>query len=155
MDVRADAALLVGEWSGHNKLWLGPDEPVRESSTSASVTAAAGGRFLVITYTWTDRGRPHDGVLMVRVDDEPSPQDMVWVDSFHTMGQFMRFEGKSSGDGSIQGTTKWSPGSGPDWGWRIALSSGGPDDLLVSMFIETPDGEEAPAVESRFTRVAA
>src|SRR5690606_27534363 len=56
MDVRADAALLVGEWSGHNKLWLGPDEPVRESSTSASVTAAAGGRFLVITYTWTDRG---------------------------------------------------------------------------------------------------
>lgn len=153
--MRMNAGKLVGEWSGRNSLWLAPGEPVRHSATEATVTTAAAGQFLVITYSWSDKGEPHDGLLMVRVADDPSPLDMVWVDSFHTMRQFMRFEGRESGDGSIEATTKWSPGSGPDWGWRIAVSSAGPDHLVVRMFIETPDGQEAPAVESVYSRKAA
>lgn len=49
-------------------------------------------------------------------------------------------------------TTLWSIGDGPDWGWRIALSSPNADDLLVRMYVATPAGEEAPAVESRYAR---
>lgn len=153
MDLREDAAPLVGDWSGHNRLWLGPEEPVRESSTDATLTMAAG-RFLVITYTWSDKGKPQDGVLILRIAPQPGPFDMVWVDSFHTMGEFMRFEGRPGKDGAIEGTTKWSPGSGPDWGWRIAVSSTGREEFSVRMYIETPDGEEAPAVESIYSRRA-
>jgi len=153
MNLREEAAGLTGEWTGVTKLWLRPSEPVRESPTDLVVTTAAAGRFLVLTYTWTDRGEPQDGVLLVRVDDDPSPADMVWVDSFHTMGAFMQFSGRGSSDGSIEAFTTWSPGSGPDWGWRIAVSSQGAEELTMRMFIATPEGEEAPAVESRYTRV--
>lgn len=155
MDLREEAAKLVGEWSGENRLWLGPTEPVREAETGLTVTSAGAGQFLVLTYTWSDQGKPHDGVLIVRIGDEPSPADMVWVDSFHTMGTFMQFSGRSTADGSIDATTTWSPGSGPDWGWRIALSGDSPEELIVRMFIATPEGEESPAVESRYRRITA
>lgn len=146
------AEKLLGSWSGDYRLWLGPGEPVRESTTKAVVTAAAAGRFLVITYTWTESGKHHDGVLTVRLAEEPGPVDMVWIDSFHTMGGFMQFAGRKTAAGSIEGTTKWSVGDGPDWGWRIVVS--GPDEgqLLIRMYIATPSGEESPAVESRYVR---
>lgn len=153
MNLRQEAASLVGEWSGHNRLWLGPSEPARESDTSLQVTTAANGQFLVLTYAWSHEGEPHDGVLMVRLGHEPGPADMVWVDSFHTMGTFMQFSGRPATDGDVEGFTTWSPGSGPDWGWRIALSSRGAHELTVRMFISTPEGEEAPAVESRYERI--
>ncbi len=146
------ATALEGRWSGEYKLWLGPDEPVRVSQTAATLTSAAAGGFLVITYDWSDRGQPHDGVLLARVAGEPGPMDMVWVDSFHTMGGFMRFEGRGTNDGSLEGTTKWSAGSGPDWGWRINLRAVLPDRFTVRMYIATPDGEEAPAVETVYER---
>lgn len=77
----------------------------------------------------------------------------LWVDSFHTMCGFMQFEGQQTADGSVEGNTTWSAGEGPAWGWRIVVSNPGPDELLVRMYIATPTGEEAPAVESRYLRV--
>jgi hypothetical protein len=56
---------LVGEWSGTNKLWLTPDEPVRESETTASVTLAAQGKFITIAYTWSFEGEPQDGLIVL------------------------------------------------------------------------------------------
>lgn len=152
MTTNIDVTRLTGEWSGTNQLWLAPNEPVRESATQATVTGAAAGQFLVLTYTWSDNDKPHDGVLIIRVAAEPSPVDMVWVDSFHTDGKFMQCEGRRSQEGGLEATAKWSAGEGPDWGWRILLTSDGPDDLSVRMFVATPAGEEAPAVESRYTR---
>lgn len=117
------------------------------------MTSVAAGGFLLLNYTWSDGGRPHDGVLIVRVADEPGPVDMVWVDSFHTDGKFMQFEGRPTTDCGLDATTNWSAGDGPDWGWRIHLSSSD-EELLVRMYIATPEGEEAPAVESRYRRKA-
>lgn len=154
MNTRITAEGLVGAWSGDYSLWLGPDMPVKESTTKATVTAAARRQFLVITYSWTEAEKLHDGVLIVRLAEEPSSVDMVWVDSFHTMGGFMQFAGNHTDDGSIEGSTTWSVGEGPDWGWRIVVSSEGPDDLVVRMYIATPTGEESPAVESRYTRLS-
>ena len=90
MAFRDDAPELVGEWSGHNRLWLGPHAPARESPTQATVTTAAKGGFLVLTYTWSDGGEPHDGVLIARLTPGAGPADMVWFDSFHTQGFYMR-----------------------------------------------------------------
>ena len=129
MNLRQEAASLFGEWSGHNRLWLGPSEPARESDTSLQVTTAANGQFLVLTYAWSHEGEPHDGVLMVRLGHEPGPVDMVWVDSFHTMGTFMQFGGRPATDGDVEGFTTWSPGSRPesttvDWPSLIPNSTG-------------------------------
>lgn len=155
MSTLIDAGKVAGKWSGRNLLWLGPEEPVRESATEATVTAAAANGFLVLAYSWSDQGKPHDGVLMARTAAEQDHMAMVWVDSFHTMGKFMRFEGRPTTDGSVEATTRWSIGDGPDWGWRIVLSCPSADELLVRMYVATPEGEEAPAVEARYERGAA
>lgn len=152
MTARISADRLTGSWKGDYRLWLGPDVPVKQSPTRAAVSGAAADRFLVITYTWSEDEKDHDGVLLVRLVKEPGPVDMVWVDSFHTMGAFMQFAGKATTDGSVEGTTQWSVGEGPDWGWRIALSNPGENELLVRMFVATPSGEESPAVEAQYVR---
>lgn len=151
-DVVSAAGALVGSWLGTYHVWLGPGDPARLSSTRATVTQAAGGAFLVITYAWSESERPHDGVLMLRLAAETGPVDMVWVDSFHTMGEFMRFVGSRTQEGGREGTTTWSIGDGPDWGWRIVVSTPTADELLVQMYVATPAGEESPAVEQRYTR---
>lgn len=152
MVARNEGAKLVGTWSGHNQLWLGPGESVRESPTRATITSAANGQFLMVAYTWADQGQPHDGVLVLRLAAEPGPVDMVWLDSFHTMRGFMQFVGQPTPDGSWNATTTWSVGEGPEWGWRIALAAPSEDELVIRMFIATPTGEESPAVESRYRR---
>src|SRR5690606_6730741 len=142
VETNIDVAGLVGEWAGSYLLWLGPDEPVRESETAGTVTAAAAGQFLVLTYTWAASGKPHDGVLIARVADAPGAVEMDWVDAFHPAGKFMTVEGQSAAGGGLRATTKWSAGEGPAWGWRIDLSSAGSDDLVVQTYIATPTGEE-------------
>ena len=112
--MRDDIASFVGTWSGSYKLWLGPDEPLRESTTQATVSTVAAGQFLVINYAWTDRDKPHDGVLTLRVADDVGPVDMVWVDSFHTMRGFMQFTSSERTEGGWDEFTRWSVGDRPD-----------------------------------------
>ena len=63
---------LIGNWSGSNRLWLSPQEPVRESETKARVAPAAGGQFVTIQYTWADDGHPQEGLLLIGVEERPN-----------------------------------------------------------------------------------
>lgn len=152
MNVRAQLSKLVGRWTGSNQLWLSPDEPVRQSQTNASVSLAAHDGFATITYTWADQGKLHDGVLIVRNAPQPSEQDMVWVDSFHTGGKFMVFKGEQHTDGRIAAFTTYPAPPGPDWGWRMVLASENGDDWELLMYNVAPTGEVYPAVEARYWR---
>jgi hypothetical protein len=142
----------VGQWSGSNKVWLSPDAPARESDVTASIELAAGDGFAVITYDWEDDGKPQDGMLLIRIAPDASPPDMVWIDSWHTGGKFMDFRGEEHPDGRLSARGSYQAPPGPDWGWRIAISTGEDGTLRILMDNITPDGEEAPAVEWLFTR---
>jgi len=144
----------VGEWSGTNRLWLMPDDPARESRIEASIELVAGGAFASIRYTWEDEGRAHDGLLVVRNAPEPGPEDIFWVDSFHTAGGSMTFRGEADPDGRIVAVGSYAAPPGPDWGWRIALKTDADEGLRIVMHNITPDGQEALAVEAELTRSA-
>jgi hypothetical protein len=144
----------VGQWSGSNKVWLSPDAPARESDVTASVGLAAGDGFAVITYDWQDEGKPQDGMLLIRVAPDGSPPDMVWIDSWHTGGKFMDFRGEELPDGRLSARGSYEAPPGPDWGWRIALSTDESGALKILMDNITPDGQEAPAVETLLTRTS-
>ena len=57
MSVPASLLQLAGNWTGLNRLWLSPSEPVCISDTTATLTLTAQGRFLAIRYTWADEGQ--------------------------------------------------------------------------------------------------
>ncbi len=143
----------VGEWSGTKRLWFTPDEPAKESSSSASIFLAAGDACVVFRYMWAFDGKPQDGILLVRTHPEKSKLDMVWIDSLHTGGNFMEFHGEESSDGSISALGSYSAPQGPDWGWRIVLDLDAGPGIQIRMFNITPDGDEALAVEMSYTRI--
>lgn len=155
MSVRARIAELVGEWSGTNRLWLTPADPVRESETTASVALAARGAFATIRYTWADAGEPQDGVLLVRIAPEPSPLDMVWIDSWHTGGKFMEFRSEEDRDGSMSALGSYAAPPGPDWGWRIVVAAEAETGIQITMYNVSPVGNETLAVEAKYIRLAA
>jgi hypothetical protein len=144
----------AGQWTGHNRLWFEPGTPAHECATSASVALEARGAFVSLRYTWEEGGTPQEGLLLVRNAPEIGAEDMVWVDSFHTGGQFMRFRGEADDAGRIAALGSYNDPPGPAWGWRIVLGSDAADELHVLMHNIAPDGAVYPAVETHYARRA-
>lgn len=145
---------LVGAWDGTNRLWLDPRGPGEPSAATANVALIAGGGFVSIAYTWSFEGTARDGLLLVRLADSPGSLDAVWVDSFHTSGGFMTFQGEvdPSGRRSLYGT--YAAQEGPAWGWRIALEDDDAEGgFRLAMWNVPPEGTDERAVEARFRRV--
>ncbi len=143
---------MVGDWVGHNKLWVMPGDPVRESATAARIELAAGGRYLVIRYTWAEKGEPQDGHLIVRLAPDTSAADMVWVDSWHQSASFMTFAGTAKSPNSITALGSYPAPTGPDWGWRVSVTAESRDRFVMRMWNITPDGQEMQAVEAVYAR---
>ncbi len=153
MNIRTQLSRLVGEWAGTNRVWLMPGEPVRESATAVTIALAARDGFVTFRYTWADGGQPQDGLLILRNAAAPGGVDMVWLDSWHTGGQFMVFQGEADRDGRVSALTSYPAPPGPDWGWRIELAADTADELLLRMYNIPPGEDEQLAVEARYTRV--
>lgn len=151
MNIQTRVKALVGDWRGISRLWLTPDDPVRECETSATVTLAAGGALLMIAYAWAYQDEPQDGVLLVRLADEPGALDMVWFDSWHTEGNFMTFRGEAYGDGQVSAIGSYSAPEGPDWGWRIVVAANPDGGFALRMYNISPDSGEALAVEANYS----
>jgi hypothetical protein len=145
---------FAGRWTGHNHLWLEPGTPAHECSTSASIALEARGACVSLRYAWEEGGAPQEGLLLVRNVLEVGAEDMVWVDSFHTGGQFMRFRGEADDAGRVSALGSYNVPPGPQWGWRIVLGSDAADGLHVLMYNIAPDGTVYPAVEARYARRA-
>ncbi len=154
MNARSNLSGCLGTWTGTNHLWLTPNDPVRESAIAATVALAAGDGFITIRYNWADEGKPQDGLLIVRNAPQPGEVDMVWIDSWHTGGNFMQFRGEPDPHGRISALGSYSAPNGPDWGWRIILAADAPDSLHLLMYNITPDGQQALAVDAPMTRAA-
>jgi hypothetical protein len=152
MSLLTGFARFAGEWSGVNRLWLMPGDPVRESGSTATIAPVAGGGFATVHYTWTDQGRPHDGLIVVRLAPIAGAMDMVWLDSFHTGGEFMGLRRTEESDERIAALGSYPAPPGPDWGWRIALEAAPDGGLSILMYNRKPEGQEVRAVEATYTR---
>lgn len=152
MSVPAWLSRLSGSYEGPNRVWLAPGQPARESAAAADVASIAQGRFITVTYSWADEGRPQDGLLLLGENPGLATWSATWVDSWHMGDVAMTLEGTPVANETISVRGGYAAPPGPDWGWRIVVSPRGPDGFDVRMYNITPEGEEALAVEARFTR---
>jgi hypothetical protein len=142
---------ICGEWKGTNRLWLFPEDPVRESAGGATVERIAQGQFLMIRYSWSYEGAAQDGVLLISLEKQDVPA--VWTDSWHMARNLMTCTVDDTADDVLSVSGTYAAPEGPDWGWRIALqpeSSG----IALRMYNIPPGDAEIPAVEAVYTRVA-
>jgi len=153
MTVPTTLTTLVGNWKATNRLWLSPDEPVRESKVTASVALAAQGQFITIAYTWAEDG-PQDGLLMIGQAAQSNAVKAAWIDSWHNGDKLMLCEGSLSTEGAVSVKGSYPAPSGPDWGWRIVIEPQANDAWRMVMYNITSEGQEQLAVEASFTRQA-
>jgi hypothetical protein len=143
---------LAGEWTGTNKLWVVPGEPVRESDTTASVSLVGQGQFLMMRYTWAEGGKPQDGTLLIGTATGEKAADIVWLDSWHMRDDVLRLRRQPAGDALLDALGSWAAPPGPDWGWRIVLRPESRDAFRMLMYNITPEGREMLAVEAAYRR---
>lgn len=152
MTIPIALAALTGQWQGTNKLWLSPNEPARESASTAEVTLAAQGKFATIRYTWTDQGQPQGGLLVLEQETQNHLVKAVWIDSWHMGDGFMLCEGAFGPNGAVLLKGAYSAPPDPDWGWQIAVEPQAGDSFRIMMTNISPDGEKMLAVEAVYTR---
>ncbi len=75
---------LAGTWEGTNGFRLMPADELHRAPATATVTPAAGGHDVVVTYTWVHpQDGPQDGIMLVGSPDEQGKVTAAWGDSWH------------------------------------------------------------------------
>src|SRR5262249_26986238 len=141
-----------GQWTGTNRLWLTPGEPVRESSTEMTVALVAQGKFATFQYTWADDGKPQDGLLLLEHDPQSGEASATWVDSWHMQDNAMFFQGKANEQGVLSLKGSYAAPPGRDWGWQINIVPNPDGTFKIAMLNISPDGRANLAVEATYTR---
>lgn len=143
---RGQLAALIGEWTGTYRLWLQPDVLRTESATHCVGRPVLDGQFVALDYEWSDLDGPQLGSMLVGHNDEGG-WELLWVDSWHTRTAMMF----CVGDAPIDVLGSYGP-KGDEWGWRTRIDAGS-DELLITAWNVTPDGDAAKATEARYARV--
>jgi hypothetical protein len=152
MDAFSSLIGLTGRWRGKYRLIVEPDQPARESESTAVVAPVAGGRFARIDYVWGDRDKPEDGSILFGRDRTRGVVTALWVDSWHMSDKVMTCEGPSSDPNSLEVRGAYAAPPGPDWGWRTVVEMAEEDSLRMVMYNVSPDGKEDLAVDAVYRR---
>ncbi len=150
-DIDLDA--LVGHYEGTSQLFLDPTAPPDESPSKAELQRGAHGAFTTLRYTWSYKGKPQEGVLVVvHSDEEASPGNAAWTDSWHMTGKLMVCDLTAADDAALHVVGSYAAPPGPDWGWRVLVRAVPNGGLVLEMKNVSPEGEVYPAVHAVYTR---
>lgn len=138
------------ELRGTNVLYEPPTQEPVTSPAFGRLRRVVGGRMLRFDYRWSLRSEAHEGTILLACD-EGGRATAAWGDSWHQNRELMSLAGPAT-DRAVALVGSWSVGDSPPWGWRIDL---GPDEdggVTMEMWVVTPEGEEARAVEMSLAR---
>ena len=152
MSVHEKFADLVGDWAGMNSLWLSRDEPARVSDTTASVSIGMGDQVLSMQYTWSDKGRPQEGLIIAQYNPNTGVVTAAWTDTWHLSDMFMACRGDVDENGMMTMAGTYAAPPDADWGWRITLEPQTAAAFRLRMYNISPAGESDLAVEAVYAR---
>lgn len=143
---------LIGNWTGENVLrlsWLTP--PEHPSASKLTTKKTVGGKFISLEYTWEHENAAHEGFLLLGFDGKQEIVNAAWADSWHSSDRPMPLAGKISEQNVIELFGTYQVPNHPDWGWKINIAPTA-DDLQITMYNVTPEGEDDLAVKAVYKK---
>ncbi len=148
-------AQFVGEWEGVARTWFEPDKIADESPVKGTMRLLLGGKFIMHEYKGSFGGKPQEGLAIYGYHLDLEKFQSAWVDSFHTGTAIIFSAGNKGADSmAVLGSYAYvTPETEQHWGWRTEFEFINKDQLIITAYNISPEGEEAIATETIYKKV--